>query len=263
MTQRIQLHLAHLNLTEALREVARWRDGTSILEEDDLVLVAGRDSFPVGYFNAAIRTGARAHADDDIERASAFFGAKGRGYTLWVRDGLDSDLEDAALARGFENQAEVPGMLVTTRPDDPSPLKGVDVRWAEDEQTVQDFVSIAAEAYVAVHLPAEVTAVAFGEPGRLLVPHVKIVVASVDGTPAAAALVLLSHGTAGVYWVGTREAHRGRGLGDLCTRLVTQAGFDAGANGVCLQATPQGHDVYQRIGYRDVTTYRWYTPPEV
>ncbi len=71
-------------------------------------------------------------------------------------------------------------------------------------------------------------------------------------------MTILSHGIAGVYWVGTVEEARGYGLGDLCTRTVSNAAFDRGAKRVVLQASKQGEPIYLRMGYREVTRYLWY-----
>ena len=50
-------------------------------------------------------------------------------------------------------------------------------------------------------------------------------------------------------------AARGRGLGDLVTRVVTQRAFDLGAAFVSLQASEMGEPVYRRMGYREVHRY--------
>ena len=107
-------------------------------------------------------------------------------------------------------------------------------------------------------LPAEVTARIFGSPERILQPHIVAVVAYRDGAPAAGAMTILSHGIAGVYWMGTVAPARGAGLGDACTRAVSNAAFDRGAAFVVLQASPQGEPIYLRMGFREVTRYVWY-----
>jgi len=81
----------------------------------------------------------------------------------------------------------------------------------------------------------------------------------------AAAQTLLSHGIAGVYWVGTVEGARSRGLGEAVTRAVTNAAFDRGATANSLQASPMGEPIYRRMGYEEIyryTTYTRLTPPE-
>ena len=92
----------------------------------------------------------------------------------------------------------------------------------------------------------------------MLRPHVIVCLARREGAAQSGALAILSHGVAGVYWVGTVEEGRGQGLGDACTRYVTRAAFEAGARLVCLQASAQGEPIYLRMGYREVTRYAWW-----
>ena len=71
-------------------------------------------------------------------------------------------------------------------------------------------------------------------------------------------MCLLSHGVAGIYWVGTLPEARGRGIAEACTRAATNAGFAAGASFAALQASVMGEPIYRRMGYREVTRYPWY-----
>lgn len=92
----------------------------------------------------------------------------------------------------------------------------------------------------------------------LVQPHVAAFVARLDGVPVAAAMTLVTHGVAGIYWVGTTPEARGRGLAEACTRLATNAGFDLGAQVAALQASVMGEPIYLRMGYREITRYPWY-----
>jgi ribosomal protein S18 acetylase RimI-like enzyme len=77
-------------------------------------------------------------------------------------------------------------------------------------------------------------------------------------------MCILTHGVAGIYWVGTMPAARGKGLAELCTRAAGNAGFDMGARVASLQASVMGEPVYRRMGYIEVTRYPWvvrFEPP--
>ena len=74
----------------------------------------------------------------------------------------------------------------------------------------------------------------------------------------AAAIAILSHGIAGLYWVAALPEARGRGLGEACTRLAGNRAFELGARCVILQASAQGEPIYLRMGYREITRYRWF-----
>jgi len=86
----------------------------------------------------------------------------------------------------------------------------------------------------------------------MLLPHVTALLACAEGKPAAAALTFVHDGTAGVYWVGTIEAYRRRGLATALVREITNAGFDMGARISTLQATVMGEPVYRKLGYETV-----------
>jgi len=63
---------------------------------------------------------------------------------------------------------------------------------------------------------------------------------------------------AGIYYLGTVEEARGKGIGAYMTSIATNAGFDMGADIVILQASLVGESVYRRLGYQVFTYYRWY-----
>ena len=95
-------------------------------------------------------------------------------------------------------------------------------------------------------------------PQRILRPHTIVVMGYLDSQPAAAAIAILSNGIAGLYWVATIPDARKRGLAEACTRLVSNRAFELGARCVVLQASEQGNPIYRRMGYREITNYRWY-----
>ena len=78
-----------------------------------------------------------------------------------------------------------------------------------------------------------------------------LLLARVDGVPAATGAVFFDRRVAGLYCFTTRESMRRRGL---ASALVHAAHASARARGVeqaVLQATASGRPVYARAGYRD------------
>jgi ribosomal protein S18 acetylase RimI-like enzyme len=78
----------------------------------------------------------------------------------------------------------------------------------------------------------------------------------VDGTWACVALTLRVGGDVSVQYVATDLAYRRRGL---AARVVGAALAEARADGLrtaTLQASPDGYSVYERLGFRTVTTLR-------
>jgi hypothetical protein len=260
MLPRDLVELADLNLCEAAREMARWHPESEISEAFDLLLLAGADPFPVGYTNAAFPLARSQPAAPQtlLEDARRYFSERQRGYTLWTRAHLDGPLESAARAAGLTRVAETPCMVLEGPAPDASLPSRTTLRFVHDVEGARDFAEVAARAYATTGMPTEVTARIFENPQRVLRPHVIAAVARHDGEPVSAALALLSHGIAGVYWVGTAEPWRRHGLGAACTRAVGNAAFARGATAVVLQASRQGESVYGRLGYREITRYAWY-----
>jgi len=258
--------LGHLSLMEFCRESARWSGGRGAIEETDGVLFfATGTTFPA-LSQGALRVDHTVSGQDLVERADEWFRARQRGYTVWARDfdGIDDDIAAAAQAAGFTTLGSGPEMVCRARLEDKPVDDDVELRWVTDASGVADFIAVNADAYSTYGMPREVVGDTIVDPSRLLVPHVHTVVAYIGGTPVAAAQTLLSHGIAGVYWVGTVEAARGRGLGEAVTRAVTNRGFDLGARANTLQASPMGEPIYARMGYETIFRHRTFvrfSPP--
>ena len=157
-----------------------------------------------------------------MNRADAFFGAMGRGYTVSVRDnGEDEDLRAASLAAGLELFGlETPDMVCAgPLPERPAP-PGVVLRQVDDLEGVRQFAAVNSAAYATYGMPPEVHPDLFDNPGAVLEdPAAHIVLASDEREPVATALVYESDGAATVQWVGTLpgsavpDAALGHGLG--------------------------------------------------
>jgi hypothetical protein len=246
--------LGHLNFLAFYREQSLLSDRGRVLEADGALLHASGTDLAF-LFNAVHRTDPDRPATEVLATADEFFGALGRGYTVYAWPG-DDDLADAALAAGFQEFGGSPEMVCRARLDDADPPPGVELREVTDVDAVEDFLVVGTGAFATLGMPPHAMVEAMDRPERLLAPHWRTVLAVVDGEPAAAALTLLSHGIAGVYWVSTLPSHRGRGLGELVTRWVTNAAFDLGARAQTLQASAMGEPIYARMGYETLHRYR-------
>jgi hypothetical protein len=253
----------NLNLLEFTREDTRWQQPHTILEEDGLLLFAGASDFPA-YNNGVHRVDERVPGKVLVDRAVDFFGARNRGFSLWARDtGEDDDIKAAADGAGIPAFADSPQMVCRSRlPDVPLPA-GVEIRMVDDDAGAAAFADIVSVAYVSLGAPEEANRSHFSGRPSLAGPHLHSAVAYLDGAPVSCAQILLSHGIAGVYWVGSLEAARGRGIAEAVTRHVTNLGFDLGASDVQLQASPMGEPIYRRMGYEDAyrREFRLAPPP--
>lgn len=249
------------NLLVATREFARWQVGAVCLESDGVLAIAGTTSFPVGYANCVIRADGTRAPREVLDRADAFFGPRGRGFTVFVRGAFDEDLEAELGRRRAAPMVDTPCMVVTEPLAPPQLAPGCELRDVDDETAAAEACAINAEAYESLGLPAAETRALYGPPARLLRPHYVTTLGCRAGTPVSTAMAIFSPLVAGVYWVGTTGGARRTGLAEACTRQVTNAAFARGARAVTLQASPMGEPIYTRIGYRTFDRLRWYVVP--
>ncbi len=247
------LELSDLNYAEALRELAR-RSGGVVHDEDGLMLYASPHPFPV-LVNGAFRTDGRLKPGAILERVRAFFAPRERGFTINVRAHADADLRTVCDEAGLVQIGDAPGMVLDHRLADAVPPAGVTLRRVTTVADAAAFGEIQGAAYATYGMPPEVALACVGHLDVLCAPHIVTLLALVDGTPAAGAMTIVSHGVAGIYWVGTVPDARGRGLAELCTRAAGNAGFDLGARIAALQASVMGEPIYRRMGYVEVTRY--------
>jgi ribosomal protein S18 acetylase RimI-like enzyme len=232
-----------LNEQELWREMVRWSGGR-IVEERGVLLVSG----PSAYLRVAMRTDARVDGSAVVARALEFFGGEPAGFIVLVRRPDDEDVERAALAEGFRAGWTEQAMALTAAPPARDVPADVEVRVVADEGAVVDY--------------GRVVALANDDPGErerapllfhdatIVAPHVAAFVAYASGEPVACAMTLVSHRVAGVFYVGTVEHARRRGLGDALTRVAARSGFELGARAAWLGASEMGAGLYRRIGFQ-------------
>jgi len=253
----------NLNLIEFTREDTRWQRPHRLVEDDGVLLFAGSVDFPA-YSNGVHRVDPTVPGELVIDKARSFFADLGRGFSVWTRVGpVDDDLAAAADAAGITVFADSPQMICRCRLPDRDLPPGLEIRAVTDQRGVDDYADVTGEAYVSLGAPAEVNRSHFNGPLALQGPHVHASLAYLDGRAVGAALVLMSHGIGGVYWVGCREDARGRGIAEAVTRHVTNLGFDLGAASVQLQASTMGEPTYRRMGYQELERrqFRLAAPP--
>jgi len=253
--------LAHLNYLGFGREAALWSDRGAIEEGGGVAGFRSGTEFPF-VFNGAARTDPAVAPADVLARADDFFGP-GQGYTLVTHPEHDQDLHAHAEALGLFAFDTSPEMVCRQRLADVGRTDGIVLRRATDEAGIADFVGVGSAAYPSLGMPDTAMSEAIDRYDRVLDPHIAVVVAYDDGRPVAAAQALLSHGIAGVYWVGTLEAARGQGLGEAVCRWVTNWAFDQGAAAQTLQASTMGESIYLRMGYETIYRYTsWFRSGE-
>jgi hypothetical protein len=246
---------------EALREQARATGG-SIDESKGMLVITGPGHHPL--YNYAVRTDPSLDAHAAFARAECHFGELGFGFTLVTMNAFDdSSMGAAARAKGLAPLVSPPAMFCTRRLDSKPVPPGIRLEPVRDASGLAAFRDVSKVAWATYGIAEHVTAAIFTKMSMVAAEHITAIVAYDGSMGLSCALVLMSHGIGGVYWVGTAPDGRGRGLAEACTRAVTNIGFDAGARMVTLQASPMGDPIYRRMGYRQIGSYTLYfaTPP--
>jgi ribosomal protein S18 acetylase RimI-like enzyme len=250
------LQRSHLNLVDSSRQFFELDPGAAIEAESGWLFGAGSSTHPV-ISNGAFRRGEGVDASEFITRAKEFFAARERGFSIWVRGGQaeDRDLVAAAEAAGFQLVYEMPEMTLGKRLKPPKLPPRAELRRLTAIEQANDFWRVATTSYASIGFPPEVFA-GYTNHAGLLAENIVAFLALLDGKPVGIAMTMVSHGVAGIYWVGSLEQARGKGLGRAVTGAATNAGFELGADVASLQASPMGKPIYLELGYETAFEYQ-------
>jgi ribosomal protein S18 acetylase RimI-like enzyme len=243
--------LAHANLMEVNELLTRAETGAVDRRGGEL-LFAGTQAFPM--LNGAMREGG-GDATAFVARACAFFAERGRGWMAYVHP-ADGELEEAVRAAGLSRLMDYPEMACSRRLPESDLPAGVELRAVDDLASARQYWTVCERSYGALGFPPGVFD-SFST-DLLLRDEVDAWIASVDGRPAATAMIALSGPVGMVCWVATLDEMRRRGLAAICTVRATNAAFERGAELASLQASPMGQSLYERLGYEELFRYRLY-----
>ncbi|MGA2159212.1 MAG: GNAT family N-acetyltransferase [Dehalococcoidia bacterium] len=248
------LRLADLNRMEYWRESLNWIPGTEVFEDQDAVFINSVVDFPACNI---VLTRSQGTAEV-ISRAQQFFSQRKRSFALLLRNHGDQDAIKFCRESKMLMISDNAGMALEQPVNKKKLRDGAELHWVEDAKGLEGFEQVTAEAYQDLGLPAAITHKYFALADRVLSPYSIWAVVYYQDEPAAAAMAILSHGIAGIYWVACAKKSRGLGLAAYCTQEVGNAAFDLGARKVILQASQFGDPVYRKLGYREITRYPWF-----
>ena len=247
---------AHRNLCDFTRFCARLDRGSALVDEYGVVAAIGPADFPTA--RMAVRANDDLAPDAWAETVTELFATHGKTGCVFTRVGVDDPVTTELANRGFREWAQTPEMVCEQVLDARPPPPAVTLRFAESPGDVAEYARVAGEAFVHLSVPAEITRDAIDNPEVMLQPDCAIALAEIDGTAVAGALAVILGDEPNGYigWVACTDEARGRGLGDVVTRAVTNEAFTRGAQLVTLEASPFGEHTYARMGYCEIYRYR-------
>jgi hypothetical protein len=254
---------ADRNLAWTQRRFALGASDGAVEYDEDLLFFSMSRSWPGPYHNGAMRLNRSLDPDEFLTRARSFFSVRCPGYCVWIADHADGDLEERALATGHARIADVgaPRMVLDHPIGIGDPPDGVSLQEVADDTARTDFISVTADAYKESFLPRDVVESQLATLGALRGDGVRAVLARSRGRPVAAAMTVVSDHVGGIQLVGTIFGERGRGFAELCTRWAVNTGFELGADACVLEASEQGEPLYLRLGFVEMSRYRWCLGP--
>jgi ribosomal protein S18 acetylase RimI-like enzyme len=233
---------------------------------DALVLVDAHDADPFWNRMVSVRwPAAPAAFDRRLNEALALFSLLRRQPHVWPSPDHNrpEDLAARLVANGFRDVGG--GHVMVLRdvaacvPVDPAELdEGLTLRTiARPEDAGPDDVADVARVLVASFgaLPDRAVALAADLRRTLGDPRVVLVLARVNGLPAAVAKATTFDGCTYLSSIGTHPAYRGRGLGGLVTRRAVEVGATGGAEIVYLgvfSGNAPAMALYRRLGFASI-----------
>jgi len=243
------LDLVDLNFRLATAAFIATSKIGEVLDAHDLTITNTRSA--IAEFNLVFLKRPAHKLEKTLDRAARYFAAQGLPYRVCVRGDQAGACREPLVARGFREVRPVPGMLLSPLGDAPEPPDELEVRRVRDPQGLAEFQATAFDGF---GLPAAAAPLFLTQDFADL-PRVALFVGYAGGEPVSTAALVGSEDVAGVYWVSTREAARGRGYGAALTWQAVRAGRELGYPLASLQASEMGRPVYRRMGFRHDRDY--------
>jgi ribosomal protein S18 acetylase RimI-like enzyme len=246
---------AHQNLCDFTLFVGGLDRTAASLHRDGIVAVRGGVDWPST--RMAVRESTDTAAADFAAAIDDFLLGHGKSACVFVRDGVDDELDKEFETRGFQVYGGSPEMICEARLEDRAAPEGTSVRLASTPADITAYADIAARAFTHLGFHEEATRATLDNPDVMLADNVAVAIAELDGNPVAGACVVMVGDEPNGYvgWVACLDEARGGGLGDTVTRLVTNEAFARGAGIVTLEASQFGEHTYARMGYREIYRY--------
>jgi len=202
------------------------------------------------------------NVDEKIEEVTTYFTSHNYPFTWMVSPTTKPDnLDERLNAHGFKEIDGSPGMAVMLHElvDDREKPRGLSIEVVEDDSMLRLWWSLWSRGYPIPEKLAYFYADASVYVGVRPDDPMKYYIGYLDGVPIATSQLLLSSGVAGLYSVTVVPEARGKGVGTEMSlhplRVARSLGYRIGV----LDSTMKGLGIYQRLGFKKISTARWFT----
>jgi ribosomal protein S18 acetylase RimI-like enzyme len=249
------------NLRESFRVLAACRQGGEVRELHGVSIASANVTFQM--FNAAFLS-SRVDSETDLAQrillASLHFGKRALPWAYWV---CEDWIEPRTRRRsqklfdkyGLRHSVDLPGMIAERLLPPERPLPRLEIRRVASGPTRDAFCAIGS---VCFNVPLSWFCEVFQE--GAVWRRFSAYVGYLDGEPVTTTAVVIADGVAGVYNVATIPTHQHHGYGEVVMRhALREMQREHGVEKTILQSTPAGYRLYERMGYRPVTTVAVYS----
>ncbi len=245
------------NLRESFRTIAASRPAGEVRELRGVSIASAGVTFQM--FNAAFLS-APVSTEMELEQriltSSLHFQARNQEWSYWVCDDwLTPKPRKRALKifqrLGLRHAVNLPGMVADPMMPAAKPLPEIEIRRVADASTRHAFCGIGS---VCFNVPLPWFEEVFSS--IRVWEGFASYVAYVDGDPVSTVSLVEGGGGIGVYNLATLPGHQRCGYGEAILRIALDR---HGARRVILQSTPAGLRLYERMGFRTVTSVSVYS----
>jgi GNAT superfamily N-acetyltransferase len=203
---------------------------------------------------------AREEVDERIDELQAEFQSRDLPLEWTVGSSTKPrDLGENLLRKGLTNRLVVPGMAMDlgSLPEVPVP-DGLTIQRPDTPQELETCIRIACVGFqIAEPLVRKLVDIERSMPADHRESTV-LYLGRMRGEPVASTTLFLSAGVAGLYFVSTLPAARGRGIGGAMAAWALQEARNRGYRIGTLQATEMGLPVYRGLGFREYGRFEIY-----
>ncbi len=256
-------------LISAIEEDVRgfWRNWgrapqSTLHDSPDLVRL--HTGVPFAFCNG-VMCGERARDDIDavVAETVSYFRSQ-KATWEWIAGPASSppSLEGALARHGLHVHGELIGMALELQdllPDIPW-MQGLRIVAVDSDETMSLWACTVVEGFEAPELSPSFIDLECSLGHDL--PSYRRYLGFLNGRAVATASLLLSKSSAGVNCVSTVPAARRMGIGALITQYALRQAQTLGYHIAVLQSTPMGRNVYPRLGFKEYSLLRCYSPSE-
>ncbi len=248
------------NLRESFRVIAASRPAGELRELPGMSIASAAVTFQM--FNASFISAPVSMESELSQRillAALHFQSRGQEWACWVcEDWMDQRTRRRSRSlfqrHGLRHSVTLPGMVAERILSPVKSLPNLEIRRVCDSATREAFCTIGSLCF---HVPHTWFSEVFNSDA--VWDGFAAYVGYASGLPVSTAAVVMGSGAAGVYNVATLPGHQRQGYGEAVMRFALEdARKTHGVEATILQSTPAGLHLYERMGYRAITSVAVY-----